>query len=371
MTTYIVLTTINMPSLLNEYADNFKRYGHHGEAGFIVVGDLKTPPEVAGLMSDLTRRGFEALYLDVAAQKKWLKGFPKLEKIIPYNSDNRRNIGYLVAAQRGADRIICIDDDNFVGEDDFLAGHNITGLTQKLPQVSSSNGWFNICSMMDTAPPSVIYPRGYPYSQRNQDGIHSVETVAGRVAINAGLWFEDPDVDAVSRLNGRVRTISINRPRLTLAPGTWSPINTQNTCFHRDVLPCFYYVEMGASIKGMAIDRYGDIWAGYLARKVIDAVGDKVAFGPPAAIHKRNQHNLLKDLQQELWGMIFTEKLVEILRSITLTGKGYSSLYVELATALEKDVRDNNKHYEPEMCSLFLKIADNMKIWVDACESIS
>ena len=368
-TSYIVLTTINIPYLLEGYADNLERYGHKGEVGFIVVADLKTPPEAEEVVYRISRRGFDSIYLSVEEQKKWLKPFPELEEIIPYNSGNRRNIGYLIAVQRGADMIIVIDDDSFVGEDDFFTGHKIVGSQEELPTVSSSSGWFNVCSLLDTVPPRVIYPRGYPYAQRFKNEVISTSSEGGRIMINAGLWFEDPDVDAVTRLNEKVRTVALNTSRVTLAIGTWSPINTQNTAFHRELLACAYFVVMGVPIQGIAIDRYGDIWSGYFARKVIDSMGDKVAYGIPVTVHKRNPHNLLKDLQQELWGMILTEDLIEALSSIRLTEKSYNSLYFELAHALDKSVKQTNR-VTPEVLSFLRQIAHNMKIWVDVCDRI-
>jgi len=369
MTAYIVLTTINIPYLLEAYADNLERYGHKGEVGFIVVADLKTPPEAEELLHRISRRGFEAIYLSVEEQKRWLKPFPQLEEIIPYNSDNRRNIGYLIAVQRGADMVISIDDDNFVGEDDFLAGHKIIGSQQELPVVSSSSGWFNICSLLDTMPQRVLYPRGFPYSERWKDEVISTSSGRGRIMMNAGLWLKDPDVDAVTRLNEKVSTVALNTSRVMLATGTWAPINTQNTAFHRELLTCAYYVIMGDPIRGMVIDRYGDIWSGYFARKVIDSMGDKVAYGLPVTLHKRNPHNLLKDLQQELWGMILTEDLIETLASIHLTSKGYSNLYFELAHALDQTVKHTDR-FIPEARSFLQKVANNMKVWVDVCHRI-
>jgi hypothetical protein len=369
MSAFIVLTTVNVPHLLEGYADNLERYGHKGEAGFIVVADLKTPSEAGELVQRLSRRGFEAIYLSVEEQKRWLKPFPSLEEMVPYNSDNRRNIGYLVAVQRGADIVISIDDDNLVGQEDFLAGHKVIGSREVFPVISSSSGWFNICSMMDTKPPRTIYPRGFPYSHRWDNEAVSASSGSGRVVINAGLWLEDPDVDAVTRLNAEVKTVALNTSRVTLAAGTWSPINTQNTSFHREILPCFYYVAMGFPVKGMTIDRYGDIWAGYLARKVIDGMSDRVAYGYPVTVHKRNRHDLLKDLQQELWGMIFTEDWIKILGSICLTSKDYSSLYLELAGALEQTAKQTGR-FTPEMCSILEKVAHNMKVWLDVCSQL-
>ena len=98
-----------------------------------------------------------------------------------------------------------------------------------------------------------------------------------------------------------------------LAPGTWSPINTQNTAFHRDILPAFYFVPVGDPVSGIAVERYGDIWAGFFAKKLIDHLDDRITFGHPACDHRRNVHNLLGDLELEFWSIILTDPLAECL----------------------------------------------------------
>ena len=139
MKTAIVITTIQVPYLLEEYANNFRKYGHK-DIEFIVIGDLKTPAGIGKVIKGIKQTGFEAEYLDITKQREWMKQFPILEQMIPYNSDNRRNIGYLVAVERGADIIISIDDDNFVRKEDYLIGHQSVGTNQTLQTVHGFKG---------------------------------------------------------------------------------------------------------------------------------------------------------------------------------------------------------------------------------------
>jgi hypothetical protein len=365
--TAITITTIHIPHLLKEYASNFRKYGHK-DVEFIVVGDLKTPAGVEKVVEDIKQTGFEAEYLDVAKQRKWMQRFPVLEQMVPYNSDNRRNIGYLIAVERGADIIISLDDDNYVREENYLAGHQIVGTNQTLRTAESSNHWFNICSMLETEPKRTIYPRGFPYSKRWEDDAYFT-TSTGKVVINAGLWLNDPDVDAITNLDEPVKTIAINSGQVMLAPGTFAPINTQNTAFHRDVLPCYYFIVMGEQINGHLLDRYGDIWSGFFARKIVDQIGDRVAFGYPLVEHRRNTHDLFKDLRDELWGMILTDKIIPIIESLHLTKRTYPGAYIELAEGLKAAIH-NSDEYSDEVKAYFSQIAKNMETWVDICAKV-
>ena len=363
--TTITLTTIRVPKLLREYVINIQKFDVF-DTEIIVVGDVRTPEkENRKLIKEICDKGVTAEYLGISEQKEWLKEYPKLSKIIPFNSDNRRNIGYLIAAEKGADTIISIDDDNFVSEDNFVGIHNIVGKTLEIETVRITNGWFNPCSMLQVNPPITIYPRGFPFSKRWNDSYVFTKS-KGKIVMNMGLWLEDPDVDAITNLALSVKVTGFTGKHIALDIGTFAPINTQNTCFHRDVLPCYYYIPMDTKIQGMKLDRYGDIWSGFFAKKVIDSMGDRVSVGRPLTHHRRNPHDLLEDLKNELWGIILTEHLVQELERIELNQRTYLDNYVELAEKLRNiqicNLKSANKYFQ--------RVTESMQIWADTCEQI-
>ncbi len=364
----LVLTTINVPTLLEGYAENFVEYGRYN-IGFIVVGDIPTPhKKVKKLIQKIKDKGFEAEYLDMPSQKKWLHKFPKLSKLISYRSDNRRNIGFLMAAERNAEIIIAIDDDNYVSDDDYYKHHSIVGRTVTLPTVYSFTGWYNPCTLLRTNNSVPIYPRGYPFHKRFKESYNFKETT-GHVVLNMGLWINDPDADAITNLACPTKIQGLKGPyeRVMLAPSTYAPINTQNTAFHKSILPCYYYVLMGAYVKGLKIDRYGDIWSGFFAKKVIDKMNERVTIGKPLANHKRNAHDLLNDLKHELWGMILTEELVPWLEQLQLENNNYFDAYLEISKGLNKF----KENFQEQSIGKYLrKISEAMEIWVDACTKI-
>jgi len=126
---------------------------------------------------------------------------------------------------------------------------------------------------------------------------------------------------------------------------------------------------MNASIGGSKLDRYGDIWSGFFAQKVINHLNGRVAVGQPVTNHLRNKHNLLDDLRQELWGMILTNQLAPILESIELTASTYDAAYLELAKKLEDRVTSNGE-FNDEAKSYFRTVTSAMRIWVDVCREI-
>ena len=370
----IVATTISLPVVLESYAKNAARYGSSDSVEAIVIGDRKTPPESTDFVRELgVRWGFSARYVDVAAQEKWLGRFGDLAEIIPYNSDNRRNIGFLMALEEGCDVLLSIDDDNYCTADDFYSGHSVVGQRTTGQVVASSSGWFNICELLENDADLQIYPRGFPAGKRRVERPQiRQEAREVYVAANAGLWLGDPDIDAVTRLFRDVQTIALRSEGVILGADANSPINTQNTAICRDAIPAYYYVVMGHDLGGLKIDRYGDIWSGFFLKKCMDHLGHYCAVGRPLAQHLRNRHDLYVDLKQELYGMMITEPLSQMLSDIELAGNSYPEAYVSLSERLQSAVAESEHPYlTPTVKTYLAQICANMRTWIDVCDQLA
>lgn len=365
----LVTTTIHVPTVLEQYLAQFELHGHR-EVLVVVVGDLKTPPETASWLAGLDPRGQEIVFLSVEAQRRFLHRFPDLDRLLPWNSIQRRNLGYVYAALEGAGLIVTIDDDNAVAEEDFLGAHQVAGTVMEVDVLSAASGWYNVCDDLVAEPPGRVLHRGYPQSERHDRPETAVTRRRVPVAVNVGLWLGDPDVDAVSRLVTPVEVVASRRSeRLALAPGTWCPFNSQNTAFDVRTLPCMYLVVMGPRYRGMAIGRYDDIWMSYFARRIFDHLGELVAYGPPLVVQRRNEHDVLEDLAGELPGMMLTGMLTAALRRLELRETTHLGCYLELIDALRS-------HFSrPGVCGdeerrFFGEVLSGMEIWAGVCAEV-
>lgn len=369
----IVTTTIHIPIVLESYIKNFQKYGHNN-VDFVIIGDLKTPDKITDYLKKLLKNGYQFDYWDVNRQKKWLEKFPKLDNLIPYNSIQRRNLGYLIAYENGADVIVTIDDDNFaISGNNFLKGHSIVGKTSSFLAVNSSTKWFNPCDLLKLKLQRRIYHRGFPYSKRWKNEKYSYRERKGRVVVNAGLWLGNPDVDAITHLEEPIEVIGWNKnftkKYVALANNTHSPFNTQNMAFFKELLPLAYLPIMGDSIGGMRIDRYDDIWSSYFAQKIINHLGDLITFGQPLVRQDRNPHDYLRDLTGELPGMLITNKLIQTLERIELSEKSYFSCYGELIERLKAEIYKSTIYTNSEK-EYFLKFTHGMSVWHDVVDQI-
>ena len=369
----IVVTTIFEPRFLDGYLANIERHGRKESTDLIVIIDRKTPASVPEACAEAARRGFRVSCPPLEEQEAFLARFPSMRGRIPYDTDNRRNVGFLMALDAGAELLISIDDDNFViNDDDFVGAHGVAGTASDVEEWESSDGWFNIGTMLEASVPLEIFPRGFPYfARRRERTLASRPRRSARVALNAGLWLTDPDVDALSRIVLAPRVSAASPSPVFLGPRTWSPINTQNTALPRDAVAAYYYVRMGFSLGGLSIDRYGDILSGYFCQACIKARGEAIRIGTPVADHRRTPHNLFKDLYHELAGIVIIDDLLPWLQELPLRGSSYAELYAALADALESEAPRRKGFIWDQGAGAFLRdTADHMRAWLDAVASI-
>jgi len=341
--TDIVVTTIFEPAWLDGYLDNIAAHGRTDEVTIRIVGDRKTPRSVWQAADDARRRGFLVDCPDLDEQEAFLHSLG-IADLVPWNTDNRRNIGFLRAWESGADVLISIDDDNYCrGESDFVGSHHVVGQRAgDLADHAAVDGgaWFNICSLLDIEPSAPVYPRGFPYAARRADDEASIIPAYegdpdATVAVNAGLWLDDPDADAITRLALAPNVRAASGTAVLIGVRTWTPINTQNTGLAREAIPAYYYVRMGYELQGMKIDRFGDILSGYFVQACAKHLGHVVRVGSPVVDHRRTPHNLFKDLHQELAGIVLLEDLVPWLQQLSFQGATFGETYAELADQLE------------------------------------
>jgi hypothetical protein len=336
--TAIVVTTVFEPAFLDGYLEELRAADMEHDTRIVIVPDRKTPASVMRAAAAAKRNGYVVDCPGIEEQDEFLMRLGVSCDFIPYDSDNRRNVGYLMALEQGCEVLVSIDDDNYCRSgSDFVADHQVVGNPAADSEVCSSDGWFNACSLLASGGDVEVYPRGYPYfARRTQRTVKlSQPEQPGTVAMNAGLWLDDPDVDAVSRLSQGVKISDFRGRSVVLGPRVWSPINTQNTALTREAAMTYYYVRMGYPLKGLTIDRFGDILSGYLAQKCIKHVGDWIRVGSPVVEHRRTPHNLFKDLYHELAGMVLIEDFLPWLFEEPLEGSTYLEAYRSLATRME------------------------------------
>lgn len=338
-----VVTTIGSPVSHIENLDKLSR--QVGGSGLYIVGDDKTPASWSE-----TKVNFFPI------QKQLDSEFGLLANLLPRNHYSRKNLGYLFSVLSGDEWIYETDDDNYLTlaegfQSFFNEPYSLTEF--------KDNSWVNVYS--DFYPKSelnedlFIWPRGFPLDLlpmgNKVEAIGSFETNFDDVLLFNGLVDNDPDVDAIYRLTHSLpATFSRKNHLVVLSKDAISPFNSQNTMWHKSLLPLMY-LPITTSF------RVTDILRSYIANVLILNSGKSIAFSSPNAVQYRNEHDLLDDLDQEFLLYLKARDLVDLIKANASGNLTQSDNMWNVYSSLLKDgyVKDE------EMRSL--------EVWLTACKS--
>ena len=316
--TALVITSIFQPNAaLKAFAAGARQH----DIDFIVVGDVQTP-------ADFHVDG--CTYYSVEHQRATGLEFARA---CPERHYARKNIGYLLAMQAGASRILESDDDNLPRDSFWTARPRRIRV-----HTSRGAGWINIYAhFTDT----FIWPRGLPLDSVKAPMAKYDELPLEDVdcPIQQGLADENPDVDAIYRL---LLPLPVNfraDRRVACAPGTWSPFNSQNTAWWPEAYPLMY-------LPAYCTLRATDIWRGMLAARVAWANSWSVLFHEATVWQERNEHNLMRDFRDEVPVYLKNREIGTILEKLDLpagaqqVGANLHRCYEALAAAGIVDPRE-------------------------------
>ena len=199
-----MITTIGDGSFLDELRPVLNLGA--GRFRVILVGDLKTPSSCAIAASRLKSDGFDISWFGPAEQREWLAQVPRFATFLPWNSDNRRNLGVLEAWRQGDEVIVSgstmttpLDAAEIRGSCGAVGGtlRAPSPIGQPLDQPLRSVGMQIPAGDL----PVTIYPRGYPLSRRGTDHTRLAEERDVARATRCCIWGSGwkPDVDGATR----------------------------------------------------------------------------------------------------------------------------------------------------------------------------
>lgn len=236
----------------------FKKHG----VDLITVFDGDTP------RVEVTRFSLDPWVIDVTIP------YDPVELIFNH-SDVVRNLGFFICAFLHPDIIITLDDDTEPCGDTIQ--DHLDALNMRV-----DFRW------MSTADKSV---RGIPYKTREKNP----------VMLSHGVWHGVADWDAPSQLVKGSPEVFFYKG--VVPKGVMFPMCGMNIAFRKELLPYMYFAPMGPKV---GIDRFGDIWAGIVAKHEMDKRGWAVVTGY-AKVHHRRASNVFKNLQKEAKGIEMNE----------------------------------------------------------------
>lgn len=280
MNKFIVTTTINPPTRA------MKLFLSKKDWTTIIVGDLKTPHEEYQNLDCAS----DYIYLSPEDQEK---KYPHLSELIGWKCIQRRNIGFVEAYKLGADVVATVDDDNIPYEnwgENLLVGREVD---VDLYETYKTDFFDPLSVVSDN-----LWHRGFPVQLLQNKQSSYAGKCKRRVLVQADLWDGDPDIDAIARITYKpcVKFRNVD----PYCSNRLSPFNSQNTFLAREVLP---YYSVWPHV-GRMDDIFGAYWLQILFPEC-------VVYNKATVYQERNEHDLVKDLENETIGYRNLLKWVE------------------------------------------------------------
>ena len=288
--TFIVITSINPPNrAMQMFAHGIRQHGGH----FLVIGDTKSP------------KYFQLEGADYYSVERQIETFNDFASLCPTRHYARKNIGYLIAIQRGAEVIVDTDDDN-LPYDDFWEKRELN----QSARVYEDAGWLNVYKLYSEAN---IWPRGLPLDEvlKPTPKLGHLPKINLKCPIQQGLANDNPDVDAVYRLTLPLPQNFDTSDSLALQPGVWCPFNSQNTTWFPQAFPLLY-------LPAYCSFRMTDIWRSFVAQRIAAVNGWPILFHKATVWQERNEHNLMRDFEDEVPGYLNNAKIRNMLEALPL-----------------------------------------------------
>jgi hypothetical protein len=231
----------------------------------------------------------------------------ELAPLLGYGHYARKNLGYLLAFERGATCIYETDDDN-----EPLACWQPRSRDTKAVKVATP-GWINVYRYFST---EKIWPRGFPLEFINAEPPSGLALLQApefvESPVQQGLANGSPDVDAVWRLVFDTPVTFKDHPSVHLGKNCWCPFNSQSTWWWPAAYPLMY-------LPSHCSFRMTDIWRSFIAQRCLWEFNAGVVFHGAEVVQDRNPHRLLGNLEDEVAGYLQNDKIIGLLSGLSLS----------------------------------------------------
>ncbi len=293
----------------------------------------------------------------------------ELAKAIPRGNGACRDYGFLIAWRESEPRevIVALDDDCLVGEAEWARDAELALSESLRPCVLTRERHWNVLDLYEGTP-SDIFPRGFPYRARVDYAPRGFgDEMVCEPMFHLGLWRGVFDVNAVDKLEGpayeyagaRLRAPSVVVPRGALVSAC-----SMNMVFRRELIPAVYQLPMAVDVMpGWRIDRYGDIWGGFITKALMDLRGDDFAVGAPIITHLK-EGNCLRNVWQEHICHLVNDEFIALVDAFSAMRPPKDGSYLDLMGRLAEFI--GRTEGSPLLRGYLRRLTRCMDAWVRA-----
>lgn len=296
-------------------------------------------------------------------RKKMLGG---LDVGYPKRNGASRDFGFYIAWKNSdpGEIVVALDDDCEVYHQDFPERVNRVLSQHPRPVADCEGTHLNILELYDGTPEH-LFPRGFPYSARvNYTGMQIKDTESRNITFCLGLWKGFFDVNAIDKIQGPAYyhpDAKLQEPCVIVEREKLVSVCSMNMQFRRELIPAIYQLPMHVEVMpNWVVDRYGDIWGGFILKTLMDLRNEALVFGEPMINHLK-EGNYTKNIWQEHLCHMLNDEFLDLLLQVKETI--HSGDYLEMMKELNEGFKEHLEKASPIFKPYLKHLCGAMEAW--------
>jgi len=184
---------------------------------------------------------------------------------------------------------------------------------------------------------------------------------------NLGLWqgvFDINAVDKVALETWSYPDATLPARNVVVPRGTLLSVCSMNMQMRRSVIPAAYQFPMHVYVgPNCVIDRYGDIWGGFVLKTLMDATGDTLTVGGPT-IHHVKEGNHLRNMWQENLAHTVNDEFLLLL--IEFRENLRPGTYLTLMAQIHEGLLRRRDSCSPVLKAYISRLSPSLAAWIRA-----
>lgn len=279
------------------------------------------------------------------------------------------SFGFYIAWMETDDEeiVLTLGDDCRIDAPDFASRLQNALATRPRPVAQTPARFINYVEMIEGIAPTV-FTRGFPYSARpNHVPFVIGSPLDSSAAFNLGLFRNVQDINAIDKIQGHFYTLPeahFKCDSVLVPKGKLLSVSSGNMQFRRRLIPAVYQLPMHFPIcNDWVIDRFGDIWGGFILKSLMDKVGDGLSIGEPSVYHVLPGY-----IEQNIWkehicNLVNDEFIALLDDSLSVVGP---ATYQEMIGTLSEAFRSRRDRCSPLLKPYIRHLCEAWDAWLCA-----
>lgn len=272
----------------------------------------------------------------------------------PKRNGASRDFGFYIAWKSSdpGEIIVALDDDCEVYHPDFYNRVNEALSYRERPIATCEGTHLNILDLY-RGMPEHLFPRGFPYSSRaNHKGMQIKEAESRNVTFCLGLWKGIFDVNAIDKIKGPAYLYPdamLKESSVIVEGEKLISVCSMNMQFRRELIPAVYQLPMHVEvIPNWVVDRYGDIWGGFILKALMDLKNEAMALGEPMINHLK-EGDYTRNIWQEHACHLINDEFLDLLHQVkeTICSNDYLEMMKEINEGFKERIYKASPIFKP------------------------